>query len=102
MDSYHAILAMISRGVGWSILTPLGAGGAPSVFLVAVDIVPLPMTPLTRGISLMARRQVMQDLPSQTADCLRRHLTSTIVSPIVARLPWMADQLRVVSSQTNA
>ena len=52
LDSYHAIMAMVAAGAGWTILTPLGVLRAHR-FVDAVDLHPLPVDPLSRRISLV-------------------------------------------------
>ena len=95
LDSYHAIMAMVAEGAGWTILTPLGAMHALR-FREQTEILPLPGAPLSRTISLMARAGVLGDIPSRTAERVRRHLADLVVAPTVARLPWLAGQLRIL------
>jgi len=95
-DSYHAILAMVAEGVGWSILTPLGWRRAER-FLDAVTVVPLPIEPLERRISLMARRDVLKSMPKDTAQTLRGIVQHQIVDPVLTEHPWMAPDFEVLS-----
>jgi len=95
LDSYHAILAMVAAGAGWSIVTPLGYLRAGR-FRDKVDVIALPMAPMARTISLIARRGVLHDMPEQVADRLRPLLTDLIVGPAKARMPWLGDGLRVL------
>ncbi|MFV2035307.1 MAG: LysR family transcriptional regulator, partial [Halocynthiibacter sp.] len=78
LDSYHAIMAMVAEGAGWSILTPLGLLRAQR-FLDQVDLFPLPFTPLTRTISLYARRDVLGSMPADVAARLRPLIGELIV-----------------------
>lgn len=95
LDSYHAIMAMVANGAGWSILTPLGVSHAKR-FRDQVDVFPLPFAPLSRSISLYARRDILGDMPALIAEKLRELLAKRIVSAQVARHPWLKDELRVV------
>ncbi|MEM9476508.1 MAG: LysR family transcriptional regulator [Pseudomonadota bacterium] len=95
LDSYHAILAMVAAGAGWSIMTPLGYLRAGR-FRDKVDVIALPMAPMARTISLIARRGVLHDMPEQVAARLRPLLTDLIVGPAKARMPWLGDGLRVL------
>jgi DNA-binding transcriptional LysR family regulator len=95
MDSYHAIMAMVADGGGWTILTPLGWMRAQR-FRAAVEVVPLPMAPLSRRIALVARRGVLGGMPGQVAARLREVLAARVVGPAVADLPWLADGMRVL------
>ncbi len=95
LDSYYAIMAMVAEGAGWTILTPSGLLSA-SRFRSAVDVLPLPLPPLSRTISLTARRGILGDMPDKIADQLRRLLTTWTVGPAVAELPWLAQTMRVL------
>jgi len=95
LDSYHAIMAMVASGAGWTILTPLGVTAAKR-FLDQVDIVPLPFAPLSRRISLVARRAVLGDMPEQIASQLRQLLQDRIVAPSCARYPWLTGKLKAL------
>ncbi len=94
LDSYHAIMAMVAAGQGWTITTPLGWMHAHR-FRSATKVLPLPFDPLSRNISLFARQGVLGDMPAQTADHLRGILRATIVDPMVADHPWLAKAFRV-------
>lgn len=94
LDSYHAIMAMVASGAGWSILTPLGFQRAAR-FHDKVDLVPLPFAPMSRTISLTARRGVLGEMPEQMAQRLRPVLQELIVGPCVAHSPWLAEEMRV-------
>ncbi|GAA0304438.1 LysR family transcriptional regulator [Rhodovulum strictum] len=95
LDSYNAILAMVAGGAGWTILTPLGLLHA-SRFLDAVEVLPLPLAPLSRRIALIARAGVLGDMPGRMADRLRPLLRAAVVEAAAARLPWLRADLRVL------
>lgn len=95
LDSYHAILAMVASGAGWSILTPLGVAHAHR-FMDQVEVFELPFAPLSRTISQYARRDVLGDMPQAIAGRLRTLLNERIIAPHVARLPWLRDHLKVI------
>lgn len=95
LDSYHAIMAMVAAGAGWTILTPLGVLRAHR-FVEAVDIHPLPVAPLSRRISLSARAGVLGEMPGQLAVRLRRLLGELIVAPAVERYGFLKDDLRLL------
>lgn len=95
LDSYHAIMAMVAAGAGWTILTPLGWLRAAR-FRDEVDLVELPFQPLTRTVSLTARRDVLGEMPGEIAGRLRGLLGEMIVGPATKKLPWLAGQLRVL------
>ncbi len=95
IDSYHSIVAMVARGAGWSILTPLGIMRAGRL-ADEVDVAPLPFAPLSRRISLVARADSLWDMPGELAGTLRPLLDCLIVAPSRARMPWLGDALRVL------
>ena len=93
LDSYHAIMAMVAGGAGWTILTPLGVMHARR-FLEDVEVHPLPFAPLTRTISLSARRGVLQDMPAKVAGHLRPLLDDWVVAPALERYPFLNGALK--------
>ena len=95
LDSYHAIMAMVAQGAGWTITTPLGWMRAGR-FCDLVDVHPLPFGPLSRSISLTARRDVLGDMPAGIAAQLRPKLQALIVDPAVKALPWLSGDMRLL------
>ncbi len=98
LDSYHAIMAMVAAGLGWTILTPLGFLHAHR-FRDQADVLPLPFQPLTRTISLTARRGILQGMPADVAHDLRGLVSELIVAPGLARMPWLDGALRVLGPE---
>jgi DNA-binding transcriptional LysR family regulator len=98
LDSYHAIMAMVAAGLGWTILTPLGFLAAHR-FRDAADVLPLPFPALKRTISLTARRGVLQEMPAQVAGRLRGLVEELVVTPGLERMPWLAGDLRVLGPE---
>lgn len=95
LDSYHAIMSMVAAKAGWTILTPLGYLRARR-FHDAVEMIELPFEPLTRSISLVARQDILQDMPRDVAAQLRLLLQEMIVDPAIKALPWIAKDLKVL------
>ncbi|MFY0692034.1 MAG: LysR family transcriptional regulator [Paracoccaceae bacterium] len=96
LDSYHAILAMVARGEGWSILTPLGILRAKR-FIDQIEMMELPLPPLSRNISLVARRDALQDIPEKIAATLRPLLEREIAEVCQARMPWLEGRMRITA-----
>ena len=94
LDSYHAILAMVGQGAGWTILPPLALMRARR-FASQLDVMPLPFQPLSRRISLIARRGILQDMPARVAKTLRPLVQSAVLDPAVAAYPFMADVVQL-------
>lgn len=95
LDSYHAIMAMVASGAGWTILTPLGFLRAQR-FRGAAEMLPLPFAPLKRRITLSARQGVLQDMPARVAGRLRPLLQEMIVTPATQDMPWLAEDLKTL------
>jgi len=95
LDSYHAIMAMVAEGAGWTILTPLGFLHAMR-FRDRAELRPLPFGRLERTISLSARAGVLRDMPARVAARLRPLVAQSIVDPALSRYPWLAEDLRIL------
>ena len=95
LDSYHAIMAMVADGAGWSILSPLGWMRAGR-FRDKVELIELPFANLSRTIALTARKDVLATMPGTIATRLRPLLQRMIVDPAVAEYPWLCEKLRLV------
>jgi DNA-binding transcriptional LysR family regulator len=95
LDSYHAIMAMVAAGSGWTILTPLGYRRAWR-FRDMAEIFPLPFAPVSRRISLISRKGKLEDMPERVADRLRRLLQEAVVEPAIKQTPWLEDKLKVL------
>lgn len=94
LDSYHAILALVAARVGWTILTPLGVAHAAR-FSDQIDMHPLPFAKLTRSVSLIARRELLGDVPAQIAARLARILQERVISPALVNKPWLKEDFRL-------
>ncbi len=95
LDSYHAILALVGQGAGWTILTPLALMRARR-FAGEIDVMELPFAPLSRTISLIARKGIMQDMPGQVAGELKPIVRSAIIEPAVQAHAFVGDVLKLL------
>ncbi|WP_300035819.1 LysR family transcriptional regulator [uncultured Roseobacter sp.] len=95
IGSHQALMAMVARGIGWAITTPLGYMRAQR-FHGALEALPLPMTPFARQISLITTPEWDGDVPRDIADTLRRLMKSEMTDPALADLPFLADELRIL------
>lgn len=91
-DSYHAILCMVSAGSGWTVTTSLGYMRARR-FHDDVDILPLPFKELSRSISLIARKGVLDNVPYDIAQQIRPIVDEMLVTPCIEKFPWMKGKL---------
>ena len=95
LDSYHALLAMVGQGEGWSILPPLALMRARRL-LPGLDILPLPFAPLTRRIVLTARAGILAGLPAEIAEETRRLLMDVVIRPAEALYPSLKGTVRIL------
>ena len=95
LDSYHAILAMVAAGAGWSILTPLALHQARR-FRPEIDVLPLPFAPLDRTLSLSARAGLLREVPGLISQRLKQLIEVDVVQPMRANLPFLGDSLQVL------
>ena len=64
-------------------------------FADQLDIMDLPFEPLSRTISLTARKGILQDMPGQVAQTLKPILRKTVVEPAIAAHPFLKERLRL-------
>lgn len=95
LDSYRAMLAMVAQGTGWTILSALGVLNAGR-FREAIEVVPLPVAPLSRRISVMVRRDGVPEMARDIAGRLRPLVEERVVAPLVSATPWLAGELRLL------
>ena len=95
LDSYHSILALVGQGTGWSILTPLALMRARR-FADQIDVMELPLAPLTRTIAVTARKGILQHMPETLAARLKPVLQDTIAAPAIAAHPFLADGVTIL------
>src|SRR6056297_1492094 len=95
IDSYHAILALVGQGAGWTILPPLALMRARR-FADQIDVLELPFEPISRTISLTARKDILGEMPAQVAATLRPILQERIVGPAIAAYPFLEGHVTVL------
>ena len=95
IGSHLALMAMVARGIGWAVTTPLGYMRAAR-FHDEIDAFDLPFAPFTRTISLFAGADWADQVPKDMAETMRRLVQSQMIDPVVTRLPWLAGQLQVI------
>ncbi|KAA2313833.1 LysR family transcriptional regulator [Pseudooceanicola sediminis] len=94
LDSYHAILALVGGGTGWTILPPLALLRARRL-MAQLDIFPLPLAPLSRRIVLTARAGILGDVPAQIAADLRALLRAMAREIDQSTYPWLDASVRI-------
>ena len=94
-NNYHAILSMVADNAGWTITTPLGFLRAQR-FNGDVELLPLPFKDLSRTISLIARRDVLDWIPAEVANLSRDLISKQMVAPLIYDYPWLAQKFEIL------
>ncbi|MEM7242303.1 MAG: LysR family transcriptional regulator [Pseudomonadota bacterium] len=94
-NNYHAILSMVADNAGWTITTPLGFLRAQR-FNEDVELLPLPFKDLSRTISLIARRDVLDWIPAEVASLSRDLIREQMVAPLIEDYPWLAEKFEIL------
>jgi DNA-binding transcriptional LysR family regulator len=94
-NDYHAILSMVADKSGWTITTALGFLRAQR-FKHDVDLMPLPFDPMSRSISLTARKDAMVKMPEDIAKVLRPIIQEQVITPLTKEIPWLSNDFGVL------
>ena len=97
IGSHLALMAMVARGVGWALTTPLGYMRSAR-FHDAVDVFPVPFAPFARTISLFAPADWAGDVPIYIAATMRRLIQTHMIDPAIQQLPWLQGDLRILEA----
>jgi len=95
IGSHLALMALVARGVGWAVTTPLGYMRAAR-FHDQIEALPLPFAAFSRTISLFAGADWSDRVPRDVAQTMRQLVQSQIIDPATTRLPWLVSDLRVI------
>ncbi len=95
IGSHLALMAMVARGLGWAITTPLGYMRAAR-FHDGLEAHPAPFGDYARMISLFTRTDWSDQVPQEVAGMMRRLMRTQIVDPTLEQLPWLSDRLKVM------
>jgi len=94
-NNYHAILSMVADGNGWTITTPMGFLRAQR-FVDDIDLMPLPFEPMSRSISLTARKDAMVKMPQEVSGILRPIVQDQVIAPMLEREPWLTHSFHLL------
>ncbi|WP_170473473.1 LysR family transcriptional regulator [Ruegeria arenilitoris] len=97
IGSHMALMAMVARGLGWAVTTPLGYMRAAR-FHDGLEVHPAPFGEVSRTISLFTRSDWSDQVPNDVADMIRRLMKRQIIDPAVTQVPWLADKLVVIDN----
>lgn len=95
IGSHLALMAMVSRGIGWTITTALGYMRATR-FHGGMEALPLPFPDAARHIALYASADWSGPVPRDIAETMRRLIEAHMIDPAVTALPWLADHFHVI------
>ena len=95
IGSHLALMAMVARGLGWAITTPLGYMRAAR-FHDGLEVHPAPFGTASRRISLFTRSDWSDQVPREVAGMTRHLMQSQMIDPCLTRLPWLSGQFRVI------
>lgn len=97
VGSHMALMAMVARGIGWAISTPLGYMRAAR-FHHAVEAHPLPQAPFSRTISLFAGADWAGAVPADISGAAARLIDSHMIEPCLRELPWLKGDFRLLKN----
>lgn len=100
IGSHLALMAMVARGIGWTITTPLGFMRAHR-FHDRLTAHPLPSNPFSRRISLFASADWADDVPRNIAQTMRQLIKTHMIDPALAQLPFLVGHLRVLHAENS-
>ncbi|SMD08580.1 transcriptional regulator, LysR family [Primorskyibacter flagellatus] len=92
-----SLMALVARGVGWAVTTPLGYMRAAR-FHAEIEAHPVPFEPFSRRISLFAGADWADQVPRDVAQTMRMLLTDMVIEPALRQLPWLEGDLRVLEA----
>ncbi|MCV3272269.1 LysR family transcriptional regulator [Roseobacter sinensis] len=95
IGSHLALMAMVARGIGWTITTPLGFMRAHR-FHTQIEAFPLPGPPFARQISLFASEDWADDVPLNIAQTMRRLIQTHMIDPALSDLPFLSGELEIL------
>ncbi|MFK7744884.1 MAG: LysR family transcriptional regulator [Roseobacter sp.] len=97
IGSHLALMAMVARGIGWAMTTPLGYMRAQR-FHDDLQVLAWPFTPFDRQISVFAGEDWDAEVPKSVAETMRRLTRSHVIEPALAEMPFLSDTLRIIDA----
>ncbi len=95
IGSHLSLMALVARGTGWAVTTPLGYMRAAR-FHDQMSAHPLPFASFSRNISLFASTDWADRVPRDVAQTMRRLVQDQIIAPAVRTLPFLEGELRIL------
>lgn len=88
IGSHLALMAMVARGIGWTITTPAGFMRAAR-FHDRLEAHPLPGSGASRQISLFTTEDWSGAVPDDIASAMRGLVERRMIAPAVEKMPWL-------------
>jgi DNA-binding transcriptional LysR family regulator len=95
IGAHLSLMTLVSRGVGWTVTTPLGYMRAGRLH-DRMDVHPVPFKPFARRISLFAATDWADRVPRDVARTMRGLVRDMVIAPALQQLPWLEGELRVL------
>ena len=96
IGSNLALMACVSRGIGWAITTPLGYMRAVRLH-DQITAHPLPFAQFSRQISLLASPDFADNVPRELAQSFRTMLQDKIIKPSLRAQPFLTGEFKLLS-----
>jgi len=95
IGSHLALMAMVARGIGWTVTTPLGYLRAAR-FHDRITACPLPGGTAARQISLYTGADWNGTVPTDIATAVRGLIDVRMIAPALERMPWLDGQFHLL------
>lgn len=95
IGSHLSLMALVARGIGWAVTTPLGYMRAAR-FHDQIEARAMPFAPFSRQISLFASADWADRVPRDVAQTMRRLVHNQVIEPALRALPWLEGELRLL------
>ncbi len=95
IGSHLALMAMVARGIGWTITTPLGFMRAER-FHDRLTAHPLPGAGAARQISLYTGADWNGDVPRDIAQAMSGLLERRVIAPAIEQMPWLEGEFHLL------
>ena len=100
IGSHLALMAMVARGIGWAITTPMGYMRAHR-FHEQVQAAPWPYAPFSRHISVFANSEWADDVPKSVAQTMRRLIQVQMIERALPELPFLDGEFSIIAETTQ-
>jgi len=93
VDIMHQQLTSVALGIGWSITSALCLAAMPGL-VDQLRIEPLPRGRFSRRVQVVGRSGELGNLALLTAQMAREVLMDETMTPLLQRLPWIAELMK--------